>query len=58
MVDVERAHFPSLASICQFPVTPHDLTVLDEHAVRKPLVGVWQVRIHHQDKVVVPIVVA
>jgi hypothetical protein len=48
---------PGEQTTVQFPVTLHDVTVLDENARRQTLSGEWQVRVHHADKVVVPIVV-
>jgi len=59
LIGFERVFLqPQQSVTLQFPVTPHDVTVLDEKAVRKTIPGVWKVSFHHQGKLVVPVTVA
>jgi hypothetical protein len=39
----------------QFPVTPHDLSLVRADGKRVPLMGTWLVQIHYQSKLVVPV---
>jgi len=49
---------PGEETTVQFPVAYHDLTLTAASGTRVSQKGTWHVRIHHQDKVVIPIVVA